>query len=400
VILPKSAIFVDSSRPIAVTDSFNGRVALTFRNYTGPNADGMYHIAFLWPDKDGTTLLDIPPQYRGLKDRREDGFIEDFIKEKNLDVAKIIAGEPFEDRTSPLTTILSLYSAAVNKNTDLLIDLIGNPQIKAYAVQNIDTVLSQGRHFLDMYEFLDTEKWSESPEDGDIHSFYFSRKGSQLRELTMQMIYKDGKWYYQEVIFEGPKADSTDDKNKKTSGGVTLSKNDANLNAATYEGLEPGRFMKKWLFIGPIHVPWAGEDYFPDETAQENFFKTEVLSPEKFDPMIRFENKDYQWVLLNSEYGIIDLTSLFETWYVGAYAWAQIDMPAETTGTLGIGSDDSIKVWLNGKLVHEHWEQIGRGIYADNDRVPVTFRKGKNQLVLKIQNGGGPWGFCCRLLDE
>ena len=65
---------------------------------------------------------------------------------------------------------------------------------------------------------------------------------------------------------------------------------------------------------------------------------------------------------------------------------------------LGIGSDDSVKVWLNGELVHQNWTTRGVGI--DNDRVPVTFKKGMNQLVLKIQNQGGPWGFCCRLLEE
>ena len=50
------------------------------------------------------------------------------------------------------------------------------------------------------------------------------------------------------------------------------------------------------------------------------------------------------------------------------------------------------------QLVHENW--VVRGAFFDSDRVPVTFRKGKNQLVLKIQNGGGPWGFSCRLMNE
>ena len=39
-------------------------------------------------------------------------------------------------------------------------------------------------------------------------------------------------------------------------------------------------------------------------------------------------------------------------------------------------------------------------VESDNDRVSVSFRKGKNQLVLKVQNVIDPWGFCCRLLDE
>ncbi|MFC1795412.1 hypothetical protein ACFL3Q_17725 [Planctomycetota bacterium] len=94
----------------------------------------------------------------------------------------------------------------------------------------------------------------------------------------------------------------------------------------------------------------------------------------------------------------MDLTQVYDDWFVVAYAWAQIDMPEETHGVLGIGSDDSVKVWLNGKLIHKNL--VTRGVIADSDRVPVTFKKGKNQLVLKILNTGGPWGFACRLLES
>jgi len=72
-------------------------------------------------------------------------------------------------------------------------------------------------------------------------------------------------------------------------------------------------------------------------------------------------------------------------------------MAEESTGVLGIGSDDCVKVWLDGKLVHEN--VVGRGVMPDSDHVPVTFKKGRNQLVLKILNYGGPWGFACRLLS-
>jgi hypothetical protein len=69
VILPKSAIFVGSSRPIMLADSVDGRTAVTIRNYTGEKADGMYQVSFLWPEKDGTSLKDLPREYRGLGDR-------------------------------------------------------------------------------------------------------------------------------------------------------------------------------------------------------------------------------------------------------------------------------------------------------------------------------------------
>ncbi|GEM_PF-6398083 len=41
---------------------------------------------------------------------------------------------------------------------------------------------------------------------------------------------------------------------------------------------------------------------------------------------------------------------------------------------------------------------IGR-IISYHDNVDVTFKKGKNQLVLKVLNYNGPWGFSCQWLD-
>jgi hypothetical protein len=73
-------------------------------------------------------------------------------------------------------------------------------------------------------------------------------------------------------------------------------------------------------------------------------------------------------------------------------------MAEETSAVLGIGSDDAVEVGLNEKLVHENWAK--RGAEPDSDRVPVTFRKGRNQLVLKVQNGIFWWQFACRFLER
>lgn len=59
VILPETAVFIDSSRDIVAVDSIDGRVAVTTRNYTGKNARGMVHTKFLWPGKDGTNIADL-----------------------------------------------------------------------------------------------------------------------------------------------------------------------------------------------------------------------------------------------------------------------------------------------------------------------------------------------------
>lgn len=182
------------------------------------------------------------------------------------------------------------------------------------------------------------------------------------------------------------------------SGEMTLSKEDVSLDGATYDGLVPGEFMKKWLVLDPIQIKVRGDTLFPSEETQKIAFNTDHINVKSFEPQVTIDEKSYEWSVLECEYGPVDLTKINNNWYHITYAWAQIDMPEETKGVLGIGSDDSVKVWLNGELVHENW--TCRGVGIDNDRVPVTFKKGMNQLVLKIQNGGGSWGFCCRLMEE
>jgi hypothetical protein len=251
------------------------------------------------------------------------------------------------------------------------------------------------------FEFLGSPEWPDEPENGYEHPVYLCRQGSLICEATLVMEYKDGKWYLQDLALGRKKAESdgsSESTDSKVSGGVTITKGKTDLSAATYDGLEPGKFMRRWLFLGLIQIPWEGESYFPDEEASNKFFDEELLNLERFEPMVRLGEKDYQWDTLRSEYGVVDLTQVYDDWFVVAYAWAQINMAEETKGILGIGSDDCIKVWLNGELVHKNI--VGRGVFPDNDRVPVTFKKGKNQLVLKILNYGGPWGFACRLLEN
>ncbi|NQT01120.1 MAG: hypothetical protein HQ580_03795 [Planctomycetes bacterium] len=181
---------------------------------------------------------------------------------------------------------------------------------------------------------------------------------------------------------------------------VTLSTDSADLNAATYNGLTPGEFMRKWLVLGPLPYPVRDGIHFGSEEGQRVAFDTDSLDFRNFTPKVTIDNTLYQWAVLESKYSIVDLAQLSEENkdLQIAYLWAQVEMPEDTIAALGIGSNDGVKVWLNGELLHENW--LYRNVVSDNDRVPITFRKGTNQLVLKVQNALGLWGFSCRLLDE
>ena len=58
---------------------------------------------------------------------------------------------------------------------------------------------------------------------------------------------------------------------------------------------------------------------------------------------------------------------------------------------MSCGSDDAIKVWLNGQVVHEN--EVGRGYSPESDRATIRLKAGKNRLLVKIVNYVGGWGF-------
>ena len=58
---------------------------------------------------------------------------------------------------------------------------------------------------------------------------------------------------------------------------------------------------------------------------------------------------------------------------------------------LSLGSDDGIRVWLNGVIVHEN--ETGRGYTPDADTAPVKLKAGINRILVKVDNYIGGWGF-------
>jgi hypothetical protein len=80
------------------------------------------------------------------------------------------------------------------------------------------------------------------------------------------------------------------------------------------------------------------------------------------------------------------------------YFKTEIQSPADQQIELRLGSDDSIRVWQNGTLVHDN--NVSRGLVVDNDIIKVSLVKGRNELIFKIINGIGPDGFYAAFGDR
>ena len=68
------------------------------------------------------------------------------------------------------------------------------------------------------------------------------------------------------------------------------------------------------------------------------------------------------------------------------YGSVVLDSPEEQQTTMLVGSDDSVKVWLNGELVHKAF--VGRGADDYQDFFPVTLKQGRNVLLVALDNHG------------
>jgi hypothetical protein len=129
-----------------------------------------------------------------------------------------------------------------------------------------------------------------------------------------------------------------------------------------------------WHQIGPI----TGGDF--------NALHATRLPPEK-QLDLKGEYGQLRWLPSNLQDGKpMELRGVNSAFYF----YRTIDVERPMTVTLSLGSDDSIKVWLNDKSVHEH--KIERGIAPDQEELTLKLKAGRNDLLIKIVNGAGPGG--------
>ena len=71
------------------------------------------------------------------------------------------------------------------------------------------------------------------------------------------------------------------------------------------------------------------------------------------------------------------------------YLYHEFDSAAAVKLPIALGSDDTLSVFFNGKRIYHEAHQ--RPAAPDQDFVELDVKKGKNQLLIKICQGGGEW---------
>lgn len=146
------------------------------------------------------------------------------------------------------------------------------------------------------------------------------------------------------------------------------------------EGNKPGPFLDQWLVCGPFRQAGA--------TGALALFDL-PLGPEK-------SGETVDWRALRGR-GTVELSALFpgQDGCV-AYLKCRVVAPREGEALLLSGSDDGIKVWLNGKVVHAN--NVDRGHVVDQDAAAVRLVQGTNEFLIKVTQGGGGWSASARLV--
>jgi putative heme-binding domain-containing protein len=152
------------------------------------------------------------------------------------------------------------------------------------------------------------------------------------------------------------------------------------------------------LTIDSWHIAGAFDNGANDEGLDQ------VFPPEKgIDLQASYQGKSgtvrWRTVKPNNQ-GYVDLLAFLGGDSVNSvsYLFAEIESPTDQEAQVLLGTDDGAKVWVDDDLVYT--SRAHRAAVPEQDSVKVQLTKGRNKLLLKINNGNGDHGFYFTLLAE
>jgi CubicO group peptidase (beta-lactamase class C family) len=160
--------------------------------------------------------------------------------------------------------------------------------------------------------------------------------------------------------------------------------------------------LSDWLVLGPFERE-ISDSLLGDGTYDQSFSR-DLLEPlggetaAALSPDMKLHEMHVESIQANS-LGIVDLAAHFNNLenhvaYGAAYVFSTTPQKVACL----LGSDDAVKVWVNGKLVHENY--VFRGVNPGEDRFEVALNAGLNTILVKVLNGVRGWGYSLQFLDQ
>ena len=173
--------------------------------------------------------------------------------------------------------------------------------------------------------------------------------------------------------------------------------------ALSENGIKEGKFIKRWLVLGPIVVGKESWEAIDVDYLREGMGITESEAStledapragDRFFISIKGEeyfNQMLKWKTLKSETGLIDIPRMLvekggEVNYAVAYFLIFVESVEETSLKVWMINDDAGKVWVNGKVVY-------KSIMSSSGEIDVHLQRGMNVIMVKIAQDFGEWKF-------
>lgn len=168
-------------------------------------------------------------------------------------------------------------------------------------------------------------------------------------------------------------------------------------------------YINTWYMIGPwdnfgrddfaiVHPPEISVDFDAVYTngkvgtgiAETDSHPLKVIGDRVYlDGTLRWQFKQSE-----SMHNTVPVTTDRSTYY----AYTELYFDEATSMLVAIGTDDSGRVWINGKDV---WQDRGSSWYNIDEHITsFQFREGWNTVLIRLENGDGPAGFSFLIIPE
>ncbi len=155
--------------------------------------------------------------------------------------------------------------------------------------------------------------------------------------------------------------------------------------------LDPAKaagFVTTWWVMGPWPAPEIDTKRPPEDGVD-------------LKAKVRIDDQEVAWQKHHTTdaMGDVNLDAMLKpNDSVTAYMYAEVTVPQEQDVLFRTGSDDALKVFLNGKEVFKFASP--RSLQVDQDTIKAHLNAGVNQVLLKVVDWGGGWEACLRVTDR
>jgi WD40 repeat protein/serine/threonine protein kinase/tetratricopeptide (TPR) repeat protein len=179
----------------------------------------------------------------------------------------------------------------------------------------------------------------------------------------------------------------------------------ADIHARLGEWDRAAADIRQYLALRRDHPPWYATDWwvvgpYPDDLKasdppQHDLNPAQPVAGAAVPPGYTPTRLPWQVVPRDAN-GFVDFGALFErAEHISAYALTRVYCPEKQPVMILVGADDGLRLWLNGRLLHDN---PASGIaVSDHDAVPATLEAGWNTLLTKVVNRTGEPALSLRL---